>query len=115
MKKLILVFFTTLCSLGFAQQNQITRTHYNYTISQVENEQLLQQVVNEITAYEGIADCKYTIVDKSKNYEITFTFNERQQKGEHDKTNSLPNVKKMLLDKGLEYNHFTFKTESLTK
>ncbi len=114
MKKLILVFFISLCSWGFAQQNQINRTHYYYTISQVENEQLVQEVVDEITAYKGVVDCKYRIKPENKMAEISFTFDEKPRKSESDKSNLPPDAKKLILDKGLHYNGFTFQTEKIT-
>lgn len=114
MKKLIIVFFTTICGLGFAQQNQVTRTYYNYTISQVEDEQLVQQVVNEITAHKGVIGCKYRIKPSNKMAEISFAFEELPRKGEGDKSNQTPDVKKLILDKGLHYNGVTFQTEKIT-
>ncbi len=114
MKKLTLVFFATICSWGFAQQTQITRVHYYYTVSQVENEQLVQQVVDEITAYKGVVDCKYRMKPEKKVAEISFTFDEKPRKGEGDKGDTAPDAKKLIIDKGLHYNNFTFQTEKIT-
>jgi hypothetical protein len=116
MKKLAFAFFMAVCCFGFAQQqNEVSRTHYYYTVLNVENEQLLQQVIDEISAYKSITDCKYRIKPEKKMAEITFTFNEQIRKNEGDKgTNPLPNVKQLLLDKGLQYSGFTFQTEKTT-
>lgn len=119
MKKTILIFFVSICSFGFAQQQKqgseyINRTQYFYTILNVDNEQILEQLVNEISVYKGVIACKYRVKPEKKMAEIVFTFNERQKQGEGDKGEPLPNVKKLILDKGLEYNGFTFQTEKNT-
>ena len=118
MKKTILALFMALSSAGFAQkQNQVTRTHYYYTVLDVQNEQALQQVVDEISAYKGISGCKYRIKSEKKMAEITFYFDEQtqfQKKGEGDKGDPMPDAKKLILDKGLKYNGFTSQTEKIT-
>jgi hypothetical protein len=101
---------------GFAQKKaEVNKTQYNYSILNVENEQLVQQVVNEISAYKNVTSCKYRIKPEKKTVEITFTFIEYSKKGEHDESTLPPNVKKLILDKGLRYNGFTFQTEKITE
>src|SRR5665213_2857654 len=105
MKKIVFAFFIALCSFGFAQKqaaNYVNRTHYYYTVLNVEDEQLLQQVVDEITAYKGVVDCKYRIKPEKKMAEISFTFDEQARKSEGDKGNPAPDAKKLILDKGLQ-------------
>jgi hypothetical protein len=115
MKKIVFALFMAACCFGFAQQkNEVNRTRYYYTVLNVENEQLLQQVVDEISAYKGVAGCKYRIKPESKMAEITFTFDEQPRKGEGDKGNPAPNAKNLILAKGLQYNGFTFQTEKIT-
>jgi len=118
MKKIILALFIALSSAGFAQQqSQINRTYYYYSVLDVQNEQTLQQVVDEISAFKGINDCKYRIKPEKKMAEITFYMDEQalfQKKGEGDKGDPLPDAKKLILDKGLKYNGFTSQTEKIT-
>ncbi|HKC67007.1 MAG TPA: hypothetical protein VKG26_02170 [Bacteroidia bacterium] len=117
MKKLVFIFFMVAGYVGFAQKQaaQATKTQYNYTVNNVENEQLLQQVVDEISAFKSVSDCKYRMKPEKKTAEITYTFIERPRKGEGDVGNPAPNVKKILLDKGLQYSGFTFNTEKITE
>ena len=116
MKKIAFVCFMALGCFGFAQQQgELTKTQYHYTIVNVENEQLVQQVVDEITAFKSVTDCKYRIKPEKKMVEITYTFIERPRKGEGDVGNPAPNVKKLILDKGLQYNGFTFQSEKITE
>jgi hypothetical protein len=116
MKKLIFLFLITLYGRGFAQQtsNDITRTYYYYNILNVENEQILQQVVNEITEYKAVVSCKYRIKPEKKMAEIMITIDEKPLKGEGDKGEPLPNVKKLIIDKGLNYNGFTLQSEKIS-
>jgi hypothetical protein len=115
MKKIVFALFMAAGYLGFAQQQkEITRTHYYYSVINVENEQLLQQIVDEISAYKGVVECKYRIKPEKKMAEITFTFDEQPRKGEGDKGNPAPNAKNLILAKGLQYNGFTFQTEKIT-
>jgi hypothetical protein len=116
MKKIVFVFFMVAGCLGFAQKKtDIHKTQYNYSVLNVENEQLVQQVVNEISAFKSVSDCKYRMKPEKKTVEITFTFIEYPKKGEGDESNSPPNVKKLILDKGLQYNGVTFQTEKITE
>ncbi len=116
MKKIIFVFFMVAGCVGFAQQKvELNKTKYNYTVSNVDNEQLLQQLVDEISAFKSVSDCKYRLKPEKKTAEITYTFIEHPRKGEGDVGNPAPNVKKMILDKGLQYSGFTFKTEKITE
>jgi hypothetical protein len=115
MKKIVFAVFMAVSTLSYAQkQNETTRTHYYYTVLNVENEQLLQQVVDEISAYKGVVGCKYRVKPEKKMAEIVFTFDEKARKYEGDKGNPLPNVKKLILDKGLQYGNFTTQTEKIT-
>lgn|GEM_PF-2191506 len=116
MKKIVFTCFMVVGYLGFAQKKtDVTKTKYNYTILNVENEQLVQQVVDEISAFKSVSDCKYRIKPEKKTVEITYTFIEHPRKSERDESNSPPNVKKLILDKGLQYNGFTFQTEKITE
>jgi hypothetical protein len=116
MKKIVFVFFMVASCLGFAQKKTaVTKTQYHYTVLNVENEQLVQQVVDEISALKNVSDCKYRMKPEKKTVEITFAFIEHPKKGEGDESNSPPNVKKLILDKGLQYNGFTFETEKITE
>lgn len=116
MKKIVFVFFMVAGCVGFAQKKaEINKTQYNYTILNVENEQLVQQVVDEINVYKNASNCKYKMKPEKKTVEITYTFIEYPKKGEHDESSSPPNVKKMILDKGLQYSGFTFQTEKITE
>ena len=116
MKRIAFACFMVVSCLGFAQQKgEITRTHYYYTVLNVENEQLVQQVVDEINTYKSVVGCKYRIKPEKKMAEITFTVDERPRKGEGDKGPLLPNAKQLILDKGLQYNSFTFQTEKITE
>jgi hypothetical protein len=102
--------------VGFAQKKvEPIKTKFNYTISNVENEQLVQQVVDEITAFKSVSDCKYRIKTENKMAEITYTFIEQPRIGEGSKGDPAPNVKKLILDKGLQYSGFTFQTEKITE
>lgn len=102
--------------LGFAQKKtDVTKTQYNYTILNVENEQLVQQVVDEISVYKNVSDCKYRMKPEKKTVEITYTFIEHPKKSEGDESNAPPNVKKLILDKGLQYNGFTSQAEKITE
>ena len=115
MKKVLFTLFIAVCSLGFAQQkNEATRTHYYYNILNVDNEQVLQQIVDEISTYKGVIGCKYRIKYEKKTAEIIFTFDQRPLTAEGDKGDPLPDAKKIILDKGLSYNGFTFQTEKIT-
>ena len=116
MKRIAFICFMAVSCFGFAQQkSEVTRTHYYYTVLNVENEQLVQQVVDEINTYKGVVGCKYRIKPEKKMAEISFTFDEQPRKGEGDKGNPLPNAKQLILDKGLQYNNFTFQTEKITE
>jgi len=115
MKKTLLVLLMAICSIGFSQQKEpVTRTHYYYNVLNIENEQLLQQLVDEISAYKGVSGCKYRIKPEKKTAEIIFTFDEAPRKGEGDKGDPLPDAKKLILDKGLKYNGFTSQSEKIT-
>ena len=116
MKKAVFVFFMVIGCFGFAQkQSEAIKTQYNYTIEHVANQQLVQQVVNEISAFKSVSNCKYKINPENKTAEITYTFIERPRKGEGDAGNPAPNVKKIISDKGLEYKSFTFQSEKITE
>ncbi|HXD93032.1 MAG TPA: hypothetical protein VNX01_07440 [Bacteroidia bacterium] len=116
MKKIVFVFFMIASCLSFAQKKaDINKIQYHYTVLNVENEQLVQQVVDEISALKNVSDCKYRMKPEKKMVEITFIFIEHPRKGEGDESNSPPNVKKLILDKGLQYNGFTFEKEKITE
>ncbi|MEO8760875.1 MAG: hypothetical protein ABI388_06495 [Bacteroidia bacterium] len=116
MKKTLLVIFIVLCSVGFAQQQkQITRTHYYYSVLNVENEQILQHVVDEIGALKGIENCKYRLKLEKKSAEITFILEEKPKHAEGDKDFDIISIKKMIIDNGLNYNGYTSQSEKITE
>lgn len=116
MKNIYLFTFIFLSFSGFAQQAKretakIIRTHYYYMVSHVENEQAVKEVVEELGSNKGVVSCKYKLKKEKKMAEISFTMDEKPLINESQKNNPQPDVKKIITDKGLQYEGFTSQTE----
>ena len=62
MKRTLTSLFVFSFFVGFSQQQEkITRHKYYYSVANVTDEQVLQQIVDEANTYPAVQLCKYRI------------------------------------------------------